>query len=407
MWHHRLVLIDATPAAVEAMFPGTVIQPGEDYWWILTPDGHVYPEALSVGPLSGMVTLDLDGNPEADYAVGTTSYLARRYMFGTAPTVRQLYRAMQEVEEIQTGAVDVFYQRFGARGVGVPTGGKALVPAPAPPMGFANIVGDMPKPMHKWVVRASDGPHRLGHAVDDVKGPGMMGLGFAIGRVDGVAVVVEDANDTPRPPAGHGGGDDGGGGGGGGKGGDKGDKGDKGGGDDDDLDKDDDEPEDDARVLSVQRDSGGARFRPFRDVVPVLTETAWANWPVSGPRTVVWCAKFIAEVDGHPRARHQRWLHETQLTAADVMVSEHETALRALEMAMTYDQLQVGEIASLELVMRRAQLAEMKHRERTLTKAGISIDSHVFEENFYLGHQEGRGQEAPAPPLYIFRAMCL
>ena len=48
---------------------------------------------------------------------------------------------------------------------------------------------------------------------------------------------------------------------------------------------------------------------------------------------------------------------------ADPHVASHDTAMRSLEVAMTYDQLPRGELACLEMVMRQAQLAEAKYKE--------------------------------------------
>ena len=93
----------------------------------------------------------------------------------------------------------------------------------------------------------------------------------------------------------------------------------------------------DARVLSVIRDPSGRRYRSFRAAVIELTVTNWDNWPISGPRTVLWCCQFLLDVDGSPRARHSRWMHECKLTPADPSVADHEAGLRALEFALTYD----------------------------------------------------------------------
>ena len=45
----------------------------------------------------------------------------------------------------------------------------------------------------------------------------------------------------------------------------------------------------DARVLSVQRNSAGDRYREFRSAVSERVQSLWAGWPVSRPRAFLWC----------------------------------------------------------------------------------------------------------------------
>ena len=69
----------------------------------------------------------------------------------------------------------------------------------------------------------------------------------------------------------------------------------------------------DARILSVQRNSAGDRQREFRNAVSELVQSPWAGRPVSGPRTFLWCCKFMSEHALHPLAHHSRFVQLTQL----------------------------------------------------------------------------------------------
>ena len=60
------------------------------------------------------------------------------------------------------------------------------------------------------------------------------------------------------------------------------------------LDADKVEDDVDARVLPILED-GGVRNRSYRDPVKELTQTTWPGWPVLGPRTTRWVARFIGE----------------------------------------------------------------------------------------------------------------
>ena len=64
------------------------------------------------------------------------------------------------------------------------------------------------------------------------------------------------------------------------------------------------EEELDARVLSIERGAQGQRHREFRSTSGELSETEWAGWPLTGPRTTRWVVGYIAATDGNPRRAH-------------------------------------------------------------------------------------------------------
>eukprot|EP00959_Pyramimonas_sp_CCMP1952_P250459 5234927-Pyramimonas_sp.AAC.1 len=63
-----------------------------------------------------------------------------------------------------------------------------------------------------------------------------------------------------------------------------------------------------------------------------MSETAWVGWPVKGPRTALWRVRFLGEQGAHPRARRSKWRAGRGLTANDTGVSDHELAMRAVEL---------------------------------------------------------------------------
>ena len=169
----------------------------------------------------------------------------------------------------------------------------------------------------------------------------------------------------------------------------------------DDEDANEDE-EDDARTLAIARLPDGRRHRSFKEAVALLHETDWDAWPIAGPRTTLWCARFIADNDGTPRARHVRWRQATGLTSADPGVADHELAMRIMETALTFDQLQIAEVASVEIVMRKAQVCELKYKDKIITmdsKSQIDDDEHL-----YMGTGKTRGLVMVAPALEDFVA---
>ena len=117
-----------------------------------------------------------------------------------------------------------------------------------------------------------------------------------------------------------------------------------------------------------------------------------------GPRTVMWCCKFIRDQDAGPRSRHTKWRSEVGLERTDQAVQDHEFCMRVLQTAVQYDQLNVSELASMELVMRRAQVAEFRHRERLFGRAGGG-DELLEDEHLYMGTGETKGLLMVSPAL--------
>ena len=158
-------------------------------------------------------------------------------------------------------------------------------------------------------------------------------------------------------------------------------------------------------MLDVERLADGLRHRAFREAVGQLQQSSWESWPVAGPRATLWCARFIADHDGSPKARHVRWRQATGLTSADPGVADHELAMRVLETSVCYDQLQAAELACVEVVMRKAQLCELKHKDKVLSHESRAGSSAIDDDEFlYLGTGRTRGMLMIAPSLEEFVA---
>ena len=139
-------------------------------------------------------------------------------------------------------------------------------------------------------------------------------------------------------------------------------------------------------------------MRSFREVVLKLSETDWTThgWPVAGPRTFRWVCNFIAENSTHPLAHHTRFRQIAGLAASDPGAQEHERWMRAIEVSLVFDQLQGGELASLEIIARAAQLIELRHREKVVGLVGNNPDEDAF---LYLGTGRTRGLLCVCPQL--------
>ena len=61
---------------------------------------------------------------------------------------------------------------------------------------------------------------------------------------------------------------------------------------------------DEVRTLSVIYDEQGERFRLWREVVNALQTDTFDDWPVEGPRTVLWLMKVFSKAGLTP----SKWL---------------------------------------------------------------------------------------------------
>lgn len=123
---------------------------------------------------------------------------------------------------------------------------------------------------------------------------------------------------------------------------------------------------DDARTLAVAYDHSGQRHRDFRSAVPLLTQDAWADFPVRGPRTTLWVLRFMSEQGTTPRGWHKKWRTEMRLQLSDQGVSLHELACEFLEHLVCFDQTNAPNLAAAEAAARQLQLVEERWRERAI-----------------------------------------
>ncbi|CAK0851426.1 unnamed protein product [Prorocentrum cordatum] len=151
----------------------------------------------------------------------------------------------------------------------------------------------------------------------------------------------------------------------------------------------------DARIQPVTYDLQGQRHADFRTAVMGMSEGAFPDWPVRGPRTALWVLKFMEAHGGTPTGRHSRWLSETRLQGHEPGVDEHERACRTLERMVIYDQLNVANLASGEMLARTVQLQEERYRDRVAP----AVDSGSLDAHVLLGTDQLRGNVCVAPLL--------
>ena len=138
------------------------------------------------------------------------------------------------------------------------------------------------------------------------------------------------------------------------------------------------DPEGDARTVAVCFDEAGQRFREYREGVRRCSEETWGDWPIRGPRTVVWLLRFFRDNGGSPVAYFSKFKAEGKLNATDPGIDEMERACRCLETMICYDQLNAGNIACAELLARSIQMVAEKYRERFVGDKEGSEERHLL-----------------------------
>ena len=112
----------------------------------------------------------------------------------------------------------------------------------------------------------------------------------------------------------------------------------------------------DVRILAITYDSLGVRFKEFREAVNSMREDAFADWPVPGPRTLLWLLRFFLQNSGSPLAWFGKFKADGDLSYFDEGIEELERSLRFLQTAACYDQQNLANSASAELVARSVQV---------------------------------------------------
>lgn len=135
--------------------------------------------------------------------------------------------------------------------------------------------------------------------------------------------------------------------------------------------------DDDARTLPIVRDPDGLRFREFRSAVQESKQTEFSDWPVAGPRTVKYVLSQMLDHGGSAMGHHQAWRVACKLQPSDAPAMEHEAWSKVLQTLMTYDQVDVTNLAGAEMIVRALQRIEEKHKFK-LTAMDESGEGALF-----------------------------
>ena len=158
----------------------------------------------------------------------------------------------------------------------------------------------------------------------------------------------------------------------------------------------------DARILNLSFDVRGARHIEFYSGIQMCRTNKGNDWPILGPSTVLWLVLYMYRNGGSPSAFHQRWLAEVRLDYGAAGVAEHLGLCRMFEIALVYDQLDLGALASFELGARRMQAIHDKWKHKLPAQSGLgATGASGLDDDMHLllGTSETRGNLGVAPDL--------
>lgn len=140
---------------------------------------------------------------------------------------------------------------------------------------------------------------------------------------------------------------------------------------------------DDVRTLEVRYGLNGERLRSFRESVNELQEVEFSDYPLE-PRTALSYVKAIASIAESATAQHHMWINSSRIPEGDRSVYEDEVLARILDTAVTYDALNVANLASMELVCRRRQLLAEAHSQNPAAPSYMGAE-HFLGQTYKAG----------------------
>ena len=77
-------------------------------------------------------------------------------------------------------------------------------------------------------------------------------------------------------------------------------------------------------------------------------------------------------------------MSEGKLQCSDAGCSEHQAGMKALQLAVCFDQLDCPQIGTLELIARRCQMVELKYKSRFMGSGGGNTADPYTDAHLYM-----------------------
>ncbi|CAK0825859.1 unnamed protein product, partial [Prorocentrum cordatum] len=309
-WHERVLLEPGSEMAMQKC-TGESLYNGGMVWWVLTPDGDVYPEELAAPPLEGIAYYDDAEVPHLQLQVrplpppvAANAHGFRADRSAGPPTPLLVMRAISDAR-VEQHALD---PEAGAVREG---------PPPAPAAG--RVI---------WVIGSSaDGDPEAEKEYTHVPGDITIGLGaYWLVKRGAKCLILQEVlrQDTGMIK----------------------------------LLRD---QETDARVIPVKWRSAQQRGRNFREAVSLQEFHDFGDSPLQGEVSLPWLLTEVAQSSEGMVTRHHTWLSASGIPSGDRSIHEHFVISKVFDLAIELDQLNTMTLTSFELLGRRLQLIEQAH----------------------------------------------
>lgn len=117
---------------------------------------------------------------------------------------------------------------------------------------------------------------------------------------------------------------------------------------------------DDVRTLSIQYGANGERSRSFRRSVEEMQQVEFDDYPFT-LRTCQDYLKAVAGIGECCYAQHLAWVQQSKIPEGDRAIYEDEVLSKVVDTAIRYDGLNIVNLASFEMIVRRKQLLAEAH----------------------------------------------
>lgn len=117
---------------------------------------------------------------------------------------------------------------------------------------------------------------------------------------------------------------------------------------------------DDLRTMAVKYLANGDRRRAFKEAVGEMSQVEMEGFPFS-PRTCLEYLTAISTVAESAHAQHLAWVQQSHIPDGSRAIYEDQVLAQVLDLAISFDCLQISNLASFEMIVRRRQLLAEAH----------------------------------------------
>ena len=122
----------------------------------------------------------------------------------------------------------------------------------------------------------------------------------------------------------------------------------------------------DNRILEpVTYDSKGQRNLDYGEAISRMREEPMSDFPLHSRRSLPWLLRYVKDHGTTFDGRQTRWASEQKIDSESAAYVFHDLLGFALELAATYDQLDMVNCASMELIGRVYQMIEQTRGHMT------------------------------------------